>query len=456
MLKLIFFVNLIICLQITATGQSVKKLIKNAESYETQKLYLEAVNNYRQVLHKNPSLIKKYHEALRRNAQYIIDEKLSLFFIELNSDKIQKALKTFEEAEYFAREIKYFNIDLQISDSYKKDYKVARDRMLLSLYEQGKQLMDKGEFKNAKEKFQLIFEHDPDYGNVSSLLETSNIEPKYRMAVEVFEQNNYSKAWDLFEKVALINPDYQSTSEYRKTIIAKLGITLAVLPTQSNNQLLENNLNLKLIASLSQLNSPFLQIVDRENITLIIDEQKLGLSGLIDEKTAAELGKLYGAQYILVTKLINYEWIPGELISQQMTAYEGKQVSVKNNETGYTALETQYFPVKYKEFRHENILRCSFQYQLIAAETGIVVNSDIMEQETQNTINYARYDQDYLSLYPMFGNHIYKSGVERDAFIQLFTASPTAATRGELEFQAQQEIAEKITSSLHNYLITRR
>jgi len=47
----------------------------------------------------------------------------------------------------------------------------------------------------------------------------------------------------------------------------------------------------------------FLEIIDREQLELVIKEQKLGASGLIDDNTLVELGKILGVQEILTGRI---------------------------------------------------------------------------------------------------------------------------------------------------------
>lgn len=50
----------------------------------------------------------------------------------------------------------------------------------------------------------------------------------------------------------------------------------------------------------------YYKIVERERLNKILNEQKLGMTGMIDEKTAAQIGKLAGVQAIIVGKVIAY------------------------------------------------------------------------------------------------------------------------------------------------------
>ncbi len=77
--------------------------------------------------------------------------------------------------------------------------------------------------------------------------------------------------------------------------------TIAVLDFEGNEKIsMKNNLKMAdiLITSLSK--SKRFELVERNRIDKIIEEQKLALSGLIDEKSAIEVGKLSGAEYVVI------------------------------------------------------------------------------------------------------------------------------------------------------------
>ena len=76
---------------------------------------------------------------------------------------------------------------------------------------------------------------------------------------------------------------------------------VAVLPVLDKNNKVEDAhkllIRVTLIASLANTNG-FIAI-DRELIDAIIDEVKFQESGMVDDDDRAELGKLYGAKYLL-------------------------------------------------------------------------------------------------------------------------------------------------------------
>jgi len=52
--------------------------------------------------------------------------------------------------------------------------------------------------------------------------------------------------------------------------------------------------------------NPSARVVERENIQKLLDEQNLGQSGRVDPQTAAKVGKLVGARYVVLGTFIDF------------------------------------------------------------------------------------------------------------------------------------------------------
>lgn len=103
-------------------------------------------------------------------------------------------------------------------------------------------------------------------------------------------------------KTTQISPE----KEIKKVKIEK-NSTLAVLPFNNNsktNELnyLQNSLSELLTNSL--VNYEIFKLVEREKIDAVFKELALQKTGIIDEKTAAQIGKLLGTKYILLGSFI--------------------------------------------------------------------------------------------------------------------------------------------------------
>src|SRR2546422_11482680 len=52
--------------------------------------------------------------------------------------------------------------------------------------------------------------------------------------------------------------------------------------------------------------NPAARVVEREEIQKLIEEQNLGASGRVDAQTAAKIGKLVGARYVVLGTFIDF------------------------------------------------------------------------------------------------------------------------------------------------------
>jgi TolB-like protein len=87
---------------------------------------------------------------------------------------------------------------------------------------------------------------------------------------------------------------------------------IAVMPFQNggsygqdkeNFDALERGIAGMLISELSQ--NPAARVVERENVQRLLDEQNLGADGRVDAATAAKVGKLVGAKYMVMGTFVD-------------------------------------------------------------------------------------------------------------------------------------------------------
>jgi len=98
-------------------------------------------------------------------------------------------------------------------------------------------------------------------------------------------------------------------------------------------------------------NSGLFNLVEREKLNYVADEIRLGMSGLVDESTAPEVGRIQGAQYTMTGAITQYFYnasggavpVPGggaALLSN--TAYVTLDIRIIDNSTSeivYAAVE---------------------------------------------------------------------------------------------------------------------
>ncbi len=434
-----------LCLVVfTSTAQ--KKILKQAAKLEKAGLYQDASERYMDALYKNSTSLPG-RDGLRRTGQKILDDMLADYFKARNTGELQKALKAYEDAEFYKERISYFKVELNIPDYYERDYQQDREDLLGGWYDEAQQASAEGRFDAAKSLYTQILSVDPDYKDALELRDATSTAPYFRKGVEAFESANYKLAWQQFKEIRRDDANYNAVKNYQQKIIEELRLTMSILPAQTNFHKSEWKLRSNIIAQVSQLKSPFIKLVDRENLDLIIEEQKLGLTGFVDEKTAARVGQIVGAQSVLVTKVVNYNYSKGNLVETEKVAYSGN--------SGFTSDISRFRPVKYQEFSQSSTMQVSVQYQLISSETSEVLAADVIHEELSDEMVYAEYRGDYNKLYPAKGELIYRTGKERQDFLALFGSKREVASKKDLDFKIQTLVATKMASSLNEFLMNR-
>lgn len=77
-------------------------------------------------------------------------------------------------------------------------------------------------------------------------------------------------------------------------------------------------------------------VLDRQNLSKILEEQKLGLSGLVDEETAAELGKIIGSAVMVFGRIQTDKYEEKLSKSEPWTTDKGEKMQTFYREGTYT------------------------------------------------------------------------------------------------------------------------
>lgn len=396
-----------------------KKILKQAFAYESAGLHEQAAESFMEALYKDATKAESI-KGLERNAQKVIDDKLSEYFILRNSEELEKAVAQFESVISYQQRLSYFNVKTNIPGYYYEDFENDKSRL--------EKLAKEGDKKTQENQLNELYEK----------------------AVRHYETKQYKKAWLDFDSVQRIDPSYKEAVQYLELIEEK-AMTIAIVPDQISRLMVDESLRSQLVAEISNLNNPLIRMVSRDNLEKLIEEQKLGLSGIIDEKTAAQLGKLMGVKGMLITKVINQNFVEAQKIQQAKTAYTSSKSKVYNQTTQQTEYQTNYQPVSYNEFSQKNRFILSVQYQLIAVETAEILKADVVDYVFEDVLNYAEYQGDYRSLYPSDGSSIYTKGIERNTFLELFTANRNVLSKKEIEFEATKKLSQKMANSIDNF-----
>jgi len=134
----------------------------------------------------------------------------------------------------------------------------------------------------------------------------------------------------------------------------------------------------------------FLEIISRDQLEQVMQEQKLGLTGFINEQTAAELGKVLGVHEIVTGKITQSIFTP-ERTTEERFREEGKVYVSKTQTRDVLAIVTVY--------TRTSSASITGSYQIIDVKTARLKKSDSFIGKEDFATKWATYsgDQEALS-----------------------------------------------------------
>ncbi len=393
---------ILLLLQALVACSGSKSYTKKANKLEGAGLHAEAADMYLQAVQRNRKNVDA-KIGLKKTGQMLLDDKLSDFFqnMAMGTNKGQ-AVAAYLDATRYRDLVGRLGVVLEIPDHYRTDFERVKGEHLVELYDQGQALMAKQDFRAAEQVFAQIARLEPNYKDASSLQAVAYLEPLYRAGAADLQAGRFRKAYEELGRVVEKDPAYKDASALRQEALTKGQYTVAVLPFTSNNKRADIPARVQAMAmtALVETRDPFLKVVDRENIDRILEEQRLGLSGVVDEQTAVRVGNLIGAQAVLMGNVIDLREEAGQLRRSTKDGFESYRVQQVNKETGEKYFVTKYKPARYSEYFQENKVSLSFSYRLVSLETGEVLASQLLERSMEDHMYYASYEGNAQQLLP--------------------------------------------------------
>jgi len=154
------------------------------------------------------------------------------------------------------------------------------------------------------------------------------------------------------------------------------------------------------------LNDPeimeFVNIIDRQQIDQIIEEQKFSQSGLVDSQTSIEIGKLLGVHQIISgeitfltaskpTHIKNTQRYMKEVVVGNETYTDEKGKEKNRNIYGEVTAEVTFHSIS-------SSAKIQASYQILHSETAEVLHSEIVNSDQQFDYQWATHNGDQRAL----------------------------------------------------------
>ena len=427
-----------------------KRVFKKAQELEKGGLHEEAAEMYLDALNRNNENIGA-KIGLKRTGQIFMDNILGNVFKGHNTQNHKLAVNSYLDAQKFNDKVKVHNIKLSIPSHYEQYFSESKEKYLTYMYNKGQDELTAENFDAANQSFDEIIRIEPSYKDIKTLKTATVNEPDYRRGQNYLQNKEYKLAYNTFNRVYQNEATYKEVGRLREKARKEATLTISVLPVQRNRTFTnyDEEILQKVQAGVTQellaAKSPFLEIVDRENMERILEEQKLGLSGAIKEGTAVRLGELLGVKAILVSKIVDIKVENGSINRENKVGFTRYFEKTREQVSGLIVNVPRYRETTYNEHSGTKTVTFYMQYDLISTETGKILVSNLVTETRRDKVNYITYDGEKASLFPSRGGLQAIVREERkEEFDALFDARRQFANDQQMIAGIYNEVSESV------------
>jgi len=419
--------------------------MKDGKTFEDARMFEKALANYNQAyaIHQKPeSLI-----ARKRITEQIVTTKYAqpIRLAAAQGDLVQ-ASRWFEDLASFVEKNKELEISIPLD--LKPLIDSAREMWYKSKFEYATKLTQDA---NYDEALVVIKEIRSMVGNVKELdyLENlCNVLPAYYAGDKAFNEERWREAYESFGKVVKLDPSFRDAKERMEASLEKGRVRVAyvAVDTKSISNEVEREVGAYINQELLENKDPFLQLLDRDYTQKIMEEQQMVMSGLYDENSIIQAGKLTGAQYILLGEVIEYKESHVQENFGVRKGFLGKSVDDKR--------------VKYQMWNEQYRVVSRVRVSMLDAESGETLFTIILPGDSTVKVVWAEYRGDNSKVYP--GNWKWELINSREDFVDVngfeelqrsFAAKPNSSELNKIRegifLTMAHEVKRKVSLTFH-------
>ncbi len=373
-------------------GCASKRYTKKADKFEEAGLYEDAAEYYYQAVKKKDSNVDA-KLGLRKNGQLALDRKLADFTSAYKQSDYKKAVYNYIDAEKYYNKIEAVNVDLDFPEYHKEYYAEAKSDYLNKKYADGVDKLNREDFSAALVVLEEMKGIDANYKDVKELYIIAKYEPMYRDANQYLETELYRKAYYTFETIIKGAGSYKQSVALKDEAQEKGTITILVTNLSYTNYRYRETagkITSDLKGKLSELNNPFLKIIDPSSLNVNIYQ-----NGQINMKAA----NLAGIKSVLSGSVTSVSSVNGKLNKNEKRGYL-KVVTKTKNKEGQEVKTVKYHKTTYMEYQQANKANLALNFKLVSTEDNSVMVSDIISNNNSDRIHYATFGGDKKKLIP--------------------------------------------------------
>lgn len=361
---------------------------KTGNKYAKAHMLKESVTAYKKAIDRKPGRVK-YRMAMDQQGNALLEELYTNYRFADGNDSL--SIYKFLEAEKWRNYLKPYINTSRYEGFYDRDYEDQLDRFLSQKYIRAEKWIRTRQFDRAQSNLEEIKSLDPNYKEVQSLLEFSEVEPIYVQALDLFEDNKFREVHELLQPMLKKYPKQEMLRKLEEQAIERGKYRLGIIsdPNITGSEATMSAALQSAVISLIQKNDdPFLELLDRTNFEILQQEQEAIINGTTNE--AAVTQELLAADAylkVIITHLYENE---GTLNQQTRRGWERYYVTTKNDE-GEEVKKAMYKKVTYREFTKQNEASYDMQLAMVERATSRILWSESFHHEDKDEIHYVEF-----------------------------------------------------------------
>ncbi len=427
-----------------------KYFVKEAQKYEKEKDYDNAVANYAEAYSIDPNN-KDAKKGFKKTGQKLLDQLLDDVETSYNAGNYKEAVEKYRKSEKFYNKVKGRGIELEIPEESTTLYKSALDQYLQNLALDAASAINSGNYGKASELIDELKSNDPYFAGLSILEKSLEADPVYVNAQSAYNKGQKLIAIQYFNQVNNIYPGYRETSNFLAELskFPKQTVSLFTVENKSREVSLDNLIYKSVEKKMQEMQSALLSIINESTIQNELLKASKSMQPPYDDNTVVQISTSLAATKavaITVSDLTEDALVNSE---NYQIAYAREKVTYWDPYYGQTT-NYQWRETKYKEVEEGVKYAIFVKVRIFDVQTGTLVYNDIVTKSIISKVKYATYDSDYNDLYPTQG---YVSQTELNKWRARFTAEKDKKSKTDLidilVKAAGDEISEIIFSKLN-------
>lgn len=404
LINILFFSALAFTVSFSMTScNGAKSYVKKAKKMEEAGMIDQAANHFFTALRKKPDNLDAL-TGMKRTGQIVLSKHLADFDEAVLKNERESAIASFQKAEQYEKKIASVGVTLNFPQAKRDQFVAVKNAHVEEIYVEANDHLQGLRYDDALKLFERIEELVPGFKDAKALGDYSYCKPKYDLGNSAFDEGHFRTAYESFNNVVNRDANFEDASSRRQEALDAGRYTVALMKFENGSS--RRNVHTKLSSYVEQnlMNStdPFLTVVDRESLELILQEQQLELSGLTTG-SELEIGSLLGAKAILKGTVVDCNYNQTSMHHQNKSGYERYRVEAVNSE-GKKYYETKYRQVWYAEYSQSSSVTVTFNLKLISMETGSVLKSQTVSATNSDNIRFINYSGNKQMLYPSRAN----------------------------------------------------